>query len=387
LKKQSRTLFFSLFTLDVDTINGCLDEEELIIRRLIDLNYYEEAHFPQLPPYTIKIENRVTTIDQAFLKCGVHGEHTFRVKFIFSVDEMKQIAEILPSSFQLPRRGRINGEEGLLYVCSRLSSASSDLRLLGEFFGRNEAHISDYFHCVIDYINNSFGHLLDINQLSRWEDHLPSWKLAYRAKLIEKLGANQSLGRFENCNVVLDGVRLYVSLPSKHELAELVVNSWLGNQASLAFIGIIGGNGLVIGLTEGCGGCENDPAVAIDADLCTKLEVAGMQALCDSIFPHNNVLKPIPRLNQWVPLTGEHVRAASGNRVSVEWAFGEIFAQFEYFREVEKLQLGKTKPMKVFRVGVLLSNFFRCFRGCNANTYFNIPRMTFQDYVSMPPIV
>ena len=58
--------FFSLFTLDVDTINGCLDEEELIIRRLIDLNYYEEAHF--LPPYTINIENCVTTIDQAFLK-------------------------------------------------------------------------------------------------------------------------------------------------------------------------------------------------------------------------------------------------------------------------------------------------------------------------------
>ena len=77
---------------------------------------------------------------------------------------------------------------------------SSDLRLLGEFLGRNRAHISDYFHCVIDYINNSFGHLLDINQLSRWEDHLPSWKLAYRAKLIEKLGVNQSLGRFENCN-------------------------------------------------------------------------------------------------------------------------------------------------------------------------------------------
>ena len=35
--------------------------------------------------------------------------------------------------------------------------------MLGEFFGRNEAHISDYFHRVNDYLNNSFGHLLDIN--------------------------------------------------------------------------------------------------------------------------------------------------------------------------------------------------------------------------------
>ena len=43
------------------TMNGCLDEEESIIRRLIDLKYYEEARFPQLPRYTIKIENRVTT--------------------------------------------------------------------------------------------------------------------------------------------------------------------------------------------------------------------------------------------------------------------------------------------------------------------------------------
>ena len=50
------------------------------------------------PHHTDKIEDRVATIDQAFLKCDEQDEHTFRVKYIFSVDEMKQIAKILPSS-------------------------------------------------------------------------------------------------------------------------------------------------------------------------------------------------------------------------------------------------------------------------------------------------
>ena len=47
--------------------------KEIIIKQLFHLNYYDEAR-------------------------GEQDEHTFRVKYIFSVDEMKQIAKIPPSS-------------------------------------------------------------------------------------------------------------------------------------------------------------------------------------------------------------------------------------------------------------------------------------------------
>ena len=64
----------------------------------------------------------------------------------------------------------------------------------------------------------------------------------------------------------MDEIWLYVAQPSIHQKASLLINLYLGNEATMAFIAIVGANGMIFRITDGCGGCENDPNVALNSD-------------------------------------------------------------------------------------------------------------------------
>ena len=114
---------------------------------------------------------------------------------------------------------------------------------------------------------------------------------------------------------------------------------------------------MIVGITDGCGGCENDPNVALNSDLYTSLEEAAMKATCDSIFPHNDQASPIPRLGQWIPFTGEQLRAVSGSRVTLEWAFTfHISEKRITFKQMEPFQRRVSRLVSYFE---LLSMFQR----------------------------
>lgn len=380
-------LFLSFFLGNEELTANIAKCQENTLRRWFELTHYHENDYVRLPRHTLT-EGVIRTIDQALEKCGHHQQHEFTNMFKFTPQELKIICRLLPESFYLPqqRRGKITDEEGIMYLAARLKNANADLRKIANFFARDEAHISAYIHEVSRYLLEEYGHLLDVKQMRRWNGYLDSWERAISTKIFEKIPEETYIGRFQGCNVVMDGVRLYVSLPQESETASLLVNPYLGNEATLVFIGIVGANGMVVGLTEGCPGRENDTGAANLVDLYANLRVAGMKAMADSIFPHNDECASIPKRDQWHSFGKEDLKAFSSARVTVEWAFGEITSHFDYLRHQRKLQVGKTFPAKLFRVGVLMANFLKCFRAPNATTYFNQMKMSFETYVTMPPL-
>jgi hypothetical protein len=64
-------------------------------------------------------------------------------------------------------------------------------------------------------------------------------------------------------------------------------------------------------------------------------------------------------------------------------SFGETVTKFPLLVQIWKMQVHATNPATVFKVGILLSNFLRTLRGCNANTYFEVESMDLDEYLQM----
>ena len=216
----------SMFLGDQELIEETNRLEDMALSRWYELRHYDSQRFQKLRKNTLKA-SQILSIDAALVKCGAHKDHEFRIMFKFSPEELKRLSLLLPSQFKSNQKhGSINREVAIMYVCARMKGADSDLRKIASFFGRDEAHISEFYHLVTSYILHAYGHLLDIRQMERWRRYLPAWERAYNLKIHQKLDQGDievNLGRFEGCNVIMDGIRLYVAQPSNHQKASLLI--------------------------------------------------------------------------------------------------------------------------------------------------------------------
>ena len=355
---------------------------ETIANELINITYDCEHFQPEahtiLRPYTIR--KSCTSIDNALEHCGPHGESAFVHRYLFRVTEMRKLHSLLfPDPIKLEKRGQMYSEELLLLVCGRYRHVMATVADLGYFHGRDASCISAFFRAALDHLSAKFGHLLALDRMDRFRDFLPNWNASFSRKFQEKCGIPLP-GRWSAANVTLDGIRLQVAKPTQNIAA--VVNPYIGNLPTLVFIAIVGGNGMVVGLSAGWPGRQNDPAVLSLLNVEQHLQNAGMIAICDSIFSHTMTTRPIPKANQTMQYSPQQLNAVSSVRVSIEWAFGELTTKMPFLIQYWKQKVYHTCPAKTFQVGVLLSNLRRCLEGGNALTYFDEEIIDVESYLA-----
>jgi len=270
----------------------------------------------------------------------------------------------------------MGAEEAALLVCARFRHTMPKLQEIGEFFGRDPAAISDFFRAAVSTIVQRFGYLLDLDKMSQFSDHLQTWHHAFNNKFRDDFGDDLRL-RFKDVNVVLDGVRLIGCKATEDN--DLLVDP--GNFSNLVFLVIVGGNGLIVGMSQADVGSEQDASVAQKTQLQFHLQQAGMFALCDSIFGLSANIKPLPRRNQLTVFSAAEKAAISTIRISIEWAIGEVEMKYPLVLNHYKCKVLQTLPAMLFKAAMILQNCHRCFEGCNANTYFNTNRIDIHSYL------
>jgi len=178
-------------------------EKELLTRMHACL-YYPEETFSRLPRNTFT--KNCLTIDSALKHCGSHAHALFVDKFGYTVDQMKEIAPLLfdpndPLNLTSEKRGYMHHEEATLLVCARFRHSMGKLQEIGMFFGRDPAAISAFTRAAILKIIDRFAHLLELDKMSRFSNHVARWNDAFNTKFRNNFGNDLRL-RYSNVNVL-----------------------------------------------------------------------------------------------------------------------------------------------------------------------------------------
>ena len=282
-------------------------------------------------------------------------------------------------SLRHEKRGVMNKFEATLLVCARLRLSLSKVQEMGRLFGRDPAALSAFMKLAVDTILSRFGHLIQLENMTRFANKSAEWNQAFNRKYMDHTGGQPMPGRFANVNCLLDGFRMPVAIPSKAN--DIFVNPVSASTANIAFLLVTGANGLILGVSDAYPGNDQDAKVAHDSLITTHLQNANLTALCDAIFPHTETIRPLPSQNDNIQCTEAERAAASQLRIAVEWSTAEVQEKFQYFRERTKQKVLQTRPAALFRVAVIIQNCRRCLEDSSANNYFEADCPTIESYL------
>ena len=267
------------------------------------------------------------------------------VEFRFTKPDIQRLADALHLSEKVVcTQGTVCDKiEGLCILLKRLSYPCR-LTDMVPLFGRNPTEICLIFNNVLDFIYDSFHHLLNSwNQTMLQPINLSSY-----ADAIHKKGAP-----LENCFGFVDGTVIRISRPKSNQ--NVVYNGHKRVHA-IKFQSLALPNGIIGNLHGPYEGKRHDSAILHQSGLLVDLQGAAWhnnQPLCiygDPAYPLSVHLQTPYQGQNLTPNQKNYNKAMSQVRVTVEWLFGEIKTFFKFVSLKSQMKTGLSAVGKMYCV-------------------------------------
>lgn len=346
-------------------------EDDRLVFQIIKLVTYEGAEQRQRSGRN-QADHPCTTLAGA--QAALRESFDHHIRPVFTLGIIESIAkEFLPDGCKLHGRGAMTSIEATLLLLMRLGRADTTFDSLSACFKRPASHLSDFFNDVINKIDDKFGSLLDLEEMTpvfslRMSAH---YKSAIDKILAEKHPDTPDVELIDAFSFIVDGIRLNIarSIDADQQRADYSAYTCLHN--ILCGI-VVGPCGMVVGVSHRCFGCNND--LAFQDEVIGAMARAHDAALGDGIFNRiEGALYPIPnaKARKDYGITDEACAKYSSVRIIVEWIIGYLKKWFPYGFDGCKMSSGVNR-MGIFRVLVLIYNALVCLRGSQAGLYFKL---------------
>ncbi|EJK63010.1 hypothetical protein THAOC_16359 [Thalassiosira oceanica] len=276
-----------------------------------------------------------------------------------------------------------------LAIGLRLLAGGSYLDLIGRAYGvESPQSIYNYFHKVIEWINNTFDFpLVGLLQGLRRKDR----RAIARLKEISSEFASDSDFCFTGCIGAMDGLAVRIGCPSQAEIADPTCFFCRKNFFALNVQAICDRKKRILWISPGHAGSTHDSTAWQDTKLFdlleemeAELEKAGFFLVGDSAYPLSAYLQvPYPDAK---PVTAEDAFNfwLSNSRIHIECAFGEIIMRFGLFWRALRFPLAKC--LDIVKAAALLHNFLVDCREDTADDESYFRNMTLSSVQAMPVV-
>lgn len=335
-----------------------LDDNELLL--YMDICFHEEPDHLKWKRLDLdKMSNEECLTKFRFRKDHIH--------------ELKMCMHI-PDEITVPGTSvKCNGLEGLCILLRRFSYPNR-LTDLVPVFGIHPTHISSIFNYMLEYVYETFEHLLsDLNQPWLTEQQLRRYATYTYASGIP----------VATCWGFIDGTVMPICRPQQNQRE--VYNGHKRIHA-LKYQSIVTPNGLIANMFGPVEGRRHDAALLAESGILNRITyfAEDNSPLClygDAAYPLSpHLLCPYKN----AILTQEQQAfntGMSGAREAVEWAFGKIVQNFAFvdFKKNQKMYL---QPVgKYYLIAALLTNCHTCFYGSQISTYFGLEPPSINEYL------
>ena len=300
-----------------------------------------------------------------------------RSMFRFEKDDIATLRTCLgvPRSFVAKNGTRVDGIEALCILLRRLSYPNR-LHDLVNVFGRPAYELSYIFNGLVDFVYYEHSHLLtNLNQTWLQENDLRTFATA-----ISNAGSP-----LNDCWGFIDGTVRPICRPGENQ--RLVFN---GHKRihGIKFQSVSTPNGMIANLYGPMEGKRHDAGMLRESGLMDQLEQYMTMADGTIYSLYGDPAYPL-RPHLLAPYRGGVITAEqalfnkrmSAVRVTVEWAFGKILANFAFvdYKKNQKLYL---QPVgKYYSVATLLTNCHTCLYGSAVSEFFGLQPPTVMEYL------
>lgn len=300
-----------------------------------------------------------------------------RNRFGFKLADLPLIIQAfdLPEGFQTRTGHVFSGEEGVLLLLLRFRTTDNLVRLT-RYTGRSISAISEGVRWVVEYICQRFEHLVDERSFLAWEP-----RFADLAQVMKNKGI-----KVEDLIGFIDGKLYYVCRPKRGQKA---VYSGHKRVHGIKIQGVVFPNGIqpwpFVAL-----GSRHDGFLLRESKILDRLrEVSGRlgrdyRLFGDSAYPLSRYLFRMHKGNM-TPQQQAFNDDMGPERVTVEWGFGAIVAQWPYLDFSRKLQILKSPVALYLQVGNVLTNMTTCLYGSEISRHFGMEPPSLSAYMSGGP--
>ena len=342
--------------------NSIISEEEFLL--LYDVNRSTNAEYSHWDYSLFDLES--------FPEAECYTEFRFKKNDILRLKNALQIPnEIICYNYN---DIKADGIEALCILLRRLCYPTRFADLIPRF-GRPVPQLCMIFNQLLDFLNDTWGHLLDtLNQ--PW---LSPHNLRSFADAVHEKGAPL------NCVWgFIDGTLKACCRPSQHQRA---VYNGHKRYHGLKYQSISTPTGMIAHLYGPIEGRRHDSAMLALSGLMNQLNQFSYDQNGNVLCVYGDPAYPLRRHLQ-AHFGGAHLTAQekayntgmSRVRVSVEWVFGDVLNKFKFNDFKKNLKVGRSPIGKIYKISALLTNAHTSLYSSITENFFDLQPPTLEEY-------
>lgn len=316
-----------------------------------------------------------------------HNSHRWLNMFIFLPEEIEYIHDCLfpgLAAFELGRKqGQMSTEEILLLTLARLRTSESSWAQLSWTFQRSESKLSTAWDAARTYYQERWGHLLDAQNMNRFQPHVAQWVQAVEQKVQETLGPDVQLPElYRGIGGFIDGVRGVVCRTRNHAVDTALHTGMAGYRTNFLWVPVMAPHGLYL-CAPYANGRRHDSGVVNLYHIGERLEEIGLTVLGDAGFRNFGGIRRVPYDHEMgvLGVTQPMRTALSRMRSMVEVSFNALRTDAKIVDIRRKQKVFETRPVATFFTAVLFHNVRVCVRGTTVCEYFGVMPPSLENYL------